>query len=51
MTDIQMIEFIAECWTDNGGDSEGFAFLQTKILERIRSIETFEREERERNAI
>lgn len=48
MTDIQMIEFMAECWTDNGGDSENFVRLQAQILERIKSIETYARQARER---
>lgn len=48
MTDIELIERVAECWTDNGGDSEGFAYLQVRILERIRSIEAFDRAEKER---
>ena len=45
MTDAEVIEKIAQEWIDSGCDSEGFAFTQNKILDRIRSIERFNSED------
>lgn len=35
MNDNELIQAVANLWVSNGGDSEGFAWLQHKIREEI----------------
>jgi len=35
MNDRELIELVATIWVKNGGDREGFEWLQTKIAQKI----------------
>ncbi len=39
MNDSAMIDYMASEWLALGGDSEGFAFVQARILKRLRERE------------
>ena len=39
MRDRELIDLIARTWVSNGGDSDGFSFTRTKILDAIKEIE------------
>jgi hypothetical protein len=39
MNDNELIQAIANLWVSNGGDSEGFTWLQHRIRKEIERIE------------
>lgn len=39
MSDNEIIMIMAKTWLKNGGDGEGFSWLQYKIQEQIKELE------------
>jgi protein gp37 len=44
VSDDELIQAVADLWVENGGDSEGFTWLQHRIRKEIERIEEVDHE-------